>query len=80
MLKQFAKKRTAILLGIIIVIFSLFSQFTSIQPFDNWRNRLELFAYDLRLNLFLEENIKKDDRIVIIDIDEKSLDKEGRWP
>ncbi len=40
--------------------------------------KLELFTYDTRLNLLLPEG--RDARIVIIDIDEKSLQAEGRWP
>ena len=39
---------------------------------------LENFSYDVRLN-WLKSN-KIDDRIVIIDIDEKSLIEQGRWP
>lgn len=40
--------------------------------------RLELIAYDNRLNFTMPKAI--DPRIVIIDIDEKSLAAEGRWP
>src|SRR4051812_35608775 len=40
--------------------------------------QLELLAYDARLRLFMPE--KLDPRIVILDIDEKSLNAEGRWP
>ena len=40
--------------------------------------RLEHFSYDLRLNLLMPNTI--DTRIVIVDIDEKSLAVEGRWP
>ena len=76
----FISKKTPIISGLLIVVLSLFSQFTSVEPLNEWRTRLELLTYDLRMNLFLKENIKKDDRIVIVDIDEKSLAKEGRWP
>lgn len=41
-------------------------------------SRLENFTYDLRLNLTMPNTV--DDRIVIVDIDEKSLKEEGRWP
>ena len=41
-------------------------------------SRFENIAYDLRLNLTMPETI--DDRIVIVEIDEKSLAAEGRWP
>jgi adenylate cyclase len=40
--------------------------------------RLELQAYDIRLRATMPEKI--DPRIVIIDVDEKTLAAEGRWP
>ena len=46
-------------------------QFTSM-------NRLENFIYDVRLNILMPRGL--DDRIVIIDLDEKSLKEQGRWP
>ncbi|HEX6632666.1 MAG TPA: adenylate/guanylate cyclase domain-containing protein [Usitatibacter sp.] len=39
---------------------------------------LELQSYDARLRLFMPRTV--DPRIVILDIDEKSLAAEGRWP
>ncbi|TNF98341.1 MAG: adenylate/guanylate cyclase domain-containing protein [Gammaproteobacteria bacterium] len=41
-------------------------------------HHLENLAYDLRINFTLKKGT--DDRIVIIDIDEKSLAEHGRWP
>jgi adenylate cyclase len=45
-----------------------------------WRlvQHMELFAYDARLRLFMPSTL--DPRVVILDIDEKSLNAEGRWP
>jgi adenylate cyclase len=40
--------------------------------------QMELWAYDARLRLFMPNTL--DPRIVILDIDEKSLTAEGRWP
>ena len=40
--------------------------------------QLELWAYDGRLRLFMPNTL--DPRVAIIDIDEKSLSAEGRWP
>ena len=40
--------------------------------------QLELLAYDARLRLFMPNTL--DPRVVILDIDEKSLNAEGRWP
>ena len=41
-------------------------------------SQLELFAYDARLRLTLPGGV--DPRIVIVDIDETSLLREGQWP
>ncbi|MGD0283177.1 MAG: CHASE2 domain-containing protein [Dissulfurispiraceae bacterium] len=41
-------------------------------------DRMEMLSYDLRLNLTLPHS--HDARIVIVDIDEKSLAEEGHWP
>ncbi len=41
-------------------------------------NQLELWAYDARLRFFMPKTL--DPRVVVIDIDEKSLNAEGRWP
>ncbi len=40
--------------------------------------QLELWAYDTRVRLFLPKT--RDTRVVILDIDEKSLNAEGRFP
>lgn len=46
----------------------------------NWPpiERLELALYDARLKLTMPRDV--DERIVIVDIDERSLAAEGRWP
>lgn len=41
-------------------------------------SRLENSVYDLRMTLTLPGG--RDERIVIVDIDEKSMGREGRWP
>lgn len=41
-------------------------------------NTLDAFAYDVRLRLTMKGGI--DERIVILDVDEKSLAEIGRWP
>lgn len=41
-------------------------------------SRLENFTYDVRLNMLMPRGLDK--RIVIIDLDEKSLKEQGRWP
>ncbi|MGB7816383.1 MAG: adenylate/guanylate cyclase domain-containing protein [Methylotenera sp.] len=41
-------------------------------------HKLENFSYDRRLNLLKPNTV--DSRIVVVDIDEKSLAEQGRWP
>ncbi len=41
-------------------------------------DRMEYLAYDFRLELTMPQTV--DDRVVIVDIDEKSLINEGQWP
>ena len=73
------KVRPAFLATFIVVFFSMV-QISNIDSVNSFRDRLDYLAYDLRLNLFIDEKKEKDDRIVIIEIDEKSLRSEGRWP
>ena len=40
--------------------------------------RLDAFVYDARLRIFMPRTL--DERIVIVDLDEKSLAEVGRWP
>ncbi len=64
------------LLGLLIIMgFGLHSMGTIELPFVE---QLENRAYDMRLLATMPNTQEK--RIVIVDIDEKSLDAEGRWP
>lgn len=63
-------------LGLIIVFAFLLSEGEILQL--RFLQQLELQAYDARLRLFMPGTV--DPRIVILDIDEKSLIAEGRWP
>jgi adenylate cyclase len=47
-------------------------------PLGVFLNRLEAVAYDLRLRATLPGDV--DTRLVIVDIDERSLREQGRWP
>lgn len=61
-----------------LLILAFFSAYVS--GYINWGfiDHLEHLAYDARLALTMPNSF--DPRIVIIDIDEKSLGVEGRWP
>lgn len=64
------------LLGIAVVLFFLG------HAAHLWRlpfvEALDAYLYDVRVRLFMANT--QDDRIVIVDIDEKSLAEIGRWP
>ena len=71
-------KRHVVLIGLglaLVLVFlgsaAKFYQIGFIQQLDN-------ILYDYRLRLTMPRGV--DDRIVILDIDEKSLKEEGRWP
>ncbi|MBL0141295.1 MAG: adenylate/guanylate cyclase domain-containing protein [Betaproteobacteria bacterium] len=63
-------------IGVVVVGFFL----THEAEWKEFRilHQLELWAYDTRLRFFLPKT--RDTRVVIVDIDEKSLKAEGRFP
>lgn len=67
-------------LAVFIVVFFSWVQISNVDSIKSFRDRIDYLAYDLRLNMFIDENKEKDDRVVIVEIDEKSLRSEGRWP
>lgn len=76
MIQLLKKHGVRLALSITIIGLILF-HVIGVLPFSAL-NRLENFTYDARLNLLMPEGI--DERIVIVDIDEYSLQVEGRWP
>lgn len=70
------RHRIRIAISLAIVVLFLANAVGSL-PYD-FTARLENYAYDLRLKLTMPNTVDK--RIVIVDIDEKSLRMEGHWP
>ncbi len=66
--------------GLTLVVLSLTAQLAPDTFVAQLLHRLESVAYDLRLSATLPEQVTPDARIVIVDVDEKSLKNEGRWP
>jgi adenylate cyclase len=62
--------------GVLVVLAFLVHEADVVQ--SRFLQQLELWAYDARLRLFMPNTL--DPRVVILDIDEKSLNAEGRWP
>lgn len=65
-----------ILFGLFLTVIFVFDAASLVDL--KFTDRLEALSYDLRLNLSIRPEV--DSRIVIVDIDEKSLAAEGRWP
>jgi adenylate cyclase len=72
-------RKQPLIIGSVIVTFFIWWQFAAPESLRAPLQRLEALAYDLRLNLSLPPP-SVDNRIVIIDIDEKSLEEIGHWP
>jgi adenylate cyclase len=74
-------KRTPILLGILLVFISLWLQITPNWQIHNLMERLDNLGYDLQLRTrVLTEHLQPASPVAIIDIDDRSLKAEGRWP
>lgn len=74
-------KRIPILLGIILVCIAVWLLISPNKLFTNFVNRLDTLGYDLQLRtrVTTHKNVSLSP-VAIIDIDEKSLKAEGRWP
>ncbi len=76
LLEQFTRHGMRIALSLGVIVFLLLNASGAFQL--DFINRLENFTYDARLKLMMPGT--QDERIVIVDIDEKSLLEQGRWP
>ncbi len=74
------QKLIPIMLGLAITVFLTWMQFSELPVIQSFKQRVEYIAYDFRLNASLKKPHAYDTRIVIVDVDEKSLGVEGRWP
>lgn len=77
---RFASKSIPIGLGLLLVALFLWIQHTAHSSVAAIRDRLEFLAYDLRLSATLPAASAPPPEILIVDIDEASLQQEGRWP
>ncbi|MDB5774095.1 MAG: guanylate cyclase [Herbaspirillum sp.] len=75
MRRSFAKHGARWLLGLVLTLLAA-AETMGLGP-ASIVDRLDLFLYDMRMRL---PEVRLDKRIVIVDIDEKSLAEIGRWP
>jgi len=74
-------KRIPIFLSIILICIAVWLLLTPNKLVQGFIERLSNFGYDLQLRTrILTEHLTPTSPIVIIDIDDKSLEAEGRWP
>ncbi|GMR07411.1 MAG: adenylate/guanylate cyclase domain-containing protein [Gammaproteobacteria bacterium] len=78
--KHFKRRLAPILMNLLIVGFSLFTLLTEDNLLATLRDRAESIIYDLRYIVITPKKVSPHEDIVIIDIDEKSLTEQGRWP
>ena len=71
-------KRHSIRIGLSFAVLATFLLNTIGVIHLGYVDRMENLAYDARLNLMMPKTV--DSRIVIVDIDERSLLEQGRWP
>ena len=81
-MRQFLKRRflAPVFIGVMLTLLAVLVKTTEVPVLSELDRRLEWLAYDLRVRLMLPEEVAPDPRIVIVDIDEKSLLELGRWP
>ena len=73
-------KRLPIYLGIFITIFVLWLQLSAPTLVADFVQRLEYLIYDQRLAMMPRAEKLPENKIVIVDLDERSLQAEGQYP
>ena len=77
MYRELLKRHWTLVVGSLLIVAFFVAHVSGMMNLG-FVDRLENIAYDARL-LFTMPKVK-DERIVIVDVDEKSLAAEGRWP
>lgn len=76
--RQYMQTRKIIRIVISIILLGFFLGHCANWYRVSFLDTLENIAYDTRLNVTLPNTV--DDKVVIVDLDEKSLKELGRWP
>ncbi|RUR05010.1 CHASE2 domain-containing protein [Legionella sp. km772] len=72
-------RRIQILLGLLCVVFVLVVVLFNVPVMSAIITRVNYFIYDHIVSLF-PHSYKEVNKVIIVDIDDESLTKEGRWP
>ncbi len=75
-------KRPPIIVGLLFMLTALWLIFTPNKPIRHFLARLENIGYDLQLraHTITAKPLPPESPVVIVDIDDKSIHAEGRWP
>lgn len=78
------QQRVSACIGLLLSVYLIFLGLSINSNENHWLNRLDFLFYDARFNISLAlqdtSTTAEDHKIIILDIDEKSLSNEGRWP
>lgn len=80
MLKLLRKRSKAILSGLTFSVLIILLQLTTQPTLQSILKRVDGLLYDIRLSQTMEYREFDDISVIIVDLDEKSLEAEGRWP
>ena len=69
-----------VFIGFLLTAVFMWLRITTVEPLHGWLNQLDNVVYDFQFKLIPIRPVEKDNPIVIVDIDEKSLAKFGSWP
>ncbi|MDX1489771.1 MAG: adenylate/guanylate cyclase domain-containing protein [Pseudohongiellaceae bacterium] len=73
-------QRLPVFLGVVITLILTWLSLAPSRGFDSLISRLDNLIYDQRLNIMPKPERNMNFNIVVVDIDEKSLQAEGHWP
>ena len=73
-------RRPAVLMGLTLTLLVFWLQFRPPQLVNELLVRIDYLLYDLRLAAMPKPVRNPDHRIVIVDLDERSLQAEGQYP
>jgi adenylate cyclase len=81
MIKRWRHYAWSVLLGLLVTLLIMAAFLRSGSVDGQWLNRLDYLLFDVRFQLLgAPQSDAGEHRIVIVDIDETSLAREGRWP
>jgi adenylate cyclase len=73
-------RRLPVVLGLVLTLLVASLQVLPPDGIGSLIDRLDNLIYDQRYNLMSKPSVNPEHKIVVVDIDERSLQAEGQWP